>query len=79
MQAIDTSVAGLPSLMVTTPRAVDPHGTSCSFLPGRHAGLHSNATVGITEKFDATHDLFSLTPLDLAQGHLPSCMPVTGS
>jgi hypothetical protein len=28
-------------------------------LAGRHAGVALDATVGITKKFDASHDLFS--------------------
>src|SRR6202022_4196900 len=49
-------------------------------LAGRHAGVALDATVGITKKFDASHDLFSPhAALIWHRVTLPSCMLVTGS
>src|SRR5258705_13926036 len=72
--------AGLAVVDGDDAAAIDSPRHFMLVLAGRDAGVALDAAVGITEKFDASHDLFS--PHADWIWHrvtLPSCMPVTGS
>src|ERR1700716_3529673 len=74
------ALAGLAVVDGDDAAAIDAPRHFMFVLAGRHAGVALDATVGITQKFDASHDLFS--PHAVWIWHrvtLPSCMPVTGS
>src|SRR6267142_295241 len=51
--------AGLAVVNGDDTAAIDAPRHFMFVLAGRHAGVALDATVGITEKFDASHDLFS--------------------
>src|SRR3984893_1092253 len=72
--------AGLAVIDGDDAAAIDAPRHFMFVLAGGHAGVALDATVGITKKFDASHDLFS--PHADWIWHrvtLPSCIPVTGS
>src|SRR5258707_4814479 len=74
------ALAGLAVVDGDDAAAIDAPRHFMFVLAGRHAGVALDAAVGITEKLDASHDLFS--PHADWIWHrvtLPSCMPVTGS
>src|SRR6185295_12123680 len=76
----DRAFAGLAVIDGDDAAAIDAPRHFMFVLAGRHAGVALDATVGVPQKFDASHDLFS-SHADWIWHRvtLPSCMPVTGS
>src|SRR5258705_520759 len=72
--------AGLAVIDGDDTAAIDAPRHFMFVLAGRDAGIALDAAVGITKKFDASHDLFSPHAAWIwHRATLPSCIFVTGS